>query len=346
MTAEIAIMNKAAVALAADSAVTVGIGGEQKVFQTVNKLFSLSKYHPVGLMVYGNAEFMGIDWETIVKLYRDIIADRDFNTLRDFADHFLCFLQSNEALFDAASRDSFVEGRIGFEFSSIRDAAIEKIEQEIAQVGETTPDSIREHLRSVVATRQGTLRDYEYIKLIKGTTLSPTKRQEIRKEYKSVISNLKKMVFERLPLDAGISRRLTEIALCALTKDYFFGRTSGVVVAGYGRREVFPALEEFHIDGVFSNTLKFGRRRSVRVERENTASIIPFAQSEMVVAFMEGVDPAYQNHVNDTMCTLLDSYSSTLVEILVPKNAKTRQRHEQQIALGVCAAGKFISMDR
>lgn len=73
MTAEIAIMNKAAVALAADSAVTFSVRGEQKVFQTVNKLFSLSKYHPVGLMVYGNAEFMGIDWETIIKIYRKSI---------------------------------------------------------------------------------------------------------------------------------------------------------------------------------------------------------------------------------------------------------------------------------
>jgi hypothetical protein len=33
MTAEIAIMNKSAVALAADSAVTFMVNGEQKVFQ-------------------------------------------------------------------------------------------------------------------------------------------------------------------------------------------------------------------------------------------------------------------------------------------------------------------------
>ena len=53
MTAEIAIMNKSAVALAADSAVTYRAGHEQKVFDTMNKLFALSKYRPVGIMVYG-----------------------------------------------------------------------------------------------------------------------------------------------------------------------------------------------------------------------------------------------------------------------------------------------------
>ena len=342
MTAEVAIMNKTAVALAADSAVTVGIGEEQKVFQTVNKIFSLSKYHPLGLMVYGNAEFMGIDWETIVKLYRDRIGDRVFCTLRDCADDFLLFLQSDEELFDEASRDSFVEGRIGSEFTSIRDAAIEKINQEIAEVGEATPESIQKHLRSEVASRHRILRDHDDIKLINGESLAPKKRQETRVEYKSLISRLKKMVFEKLPLDASISRRLTEIALWALTKDGFFRRTSGVVVAGYGSREIFPALEEFYVDGVFSNTLRFGRRRSVEVKRENPASIIPFAQSEMVVAFMEGVDPAYQNHINKTLHKILESYSATLLDLVAPESGGTRSRLEKQMtAANEDVAGKF-----
>ena len=319
-------------ALAADSAVTVGIGKEQKVFQTVNKLFSLSKYHPIGLMVYGNAEFMGIDWETIVKIYRDIVGDRAFDTLSDCANDFLGFLRSNEGLFDAASRDSFVEERIGCEFSAIRDAAIERIEQDIARIGETTSNSIREHLRSVVGSRHTFLSQQDDIKLIKGQTLTPLKQREIFHKYKPMISKISEMVFEKLPLDADISQKLTKIALFALTKDDDFGPTSGVVVAGYGNREIFPALEEFNIAGVFNNTLKFGRRRTAKVERENTASIHAFAQTEMIVAFMEGVDPAYQHHINETLRKMLDSYSLTLLELLAPNSGGTRSRLQQQMA--------------
>jgi hypothetical protein len=44
VTAEIAILNKLGVALAADSAVTVETEGGQKIYNTVNKLFTLSKY--------------------------------------------------------------------------------------------------------------------------------------------------------------------------------------------------------------------------------------------------------------------------------------------------------------
>ncbi len=53
MTAEIAIMNKEAIALASDSAVTSIQENGQKIFTSANKLFSLSKYHPVGIMIFG-----------------------------------------------------------------------------------------------------------------------------------------------------------------------------------------------------------------------------------------------------------------------------------------------------
>lgn len=52
MTAEILIMNQNAVVMAADSAATI-IGPEsQKVRNHAIKLFSLSKYAPVGVMIY------------------------------------------------------------------------------------------------------------------------------------------------------------------------------------------------------------------------------------------------------------------------------------------------------
>jgi hypothetical protein len=50
MTAEIAIINKNAVALAADSAVTLRDPQSPKIYNTANKVFMLSKFHPVGIM--------------------------------------------------------------------------------------------------------------------------------------------------------------------------------------------------------------------------------------------------------------------------------------------------------
>lgn len=54
MTAIVGVLNKHAVAMAADSAVT--LGGGRKVHNGANKLFSLSKHHPVAVAVYGSSE--------------------------------------------------------------------------------------------------------------------------------------------------------------------------------------------------------------------------------------------------------------------------------------------------
>ncbi len=49
MTSEIIIMNKEAIALAADSAVTFSTGKRSKIFTSANKIFALSKYCPDGI---------------------------------------------------------------------------------------------------------------------------------------------------------------------------------------------------------------------------------------------------------------------------------------------------------
>jgi len=65
MTCEVAVMHKRGVALAADSAVTLGDG--HKVYHSADKLFQISSA-PVGVMTYGIDEIMGVPWECRGKL--------------------------------------------------------------------------------------------------------------------------------------------------------------------------------------------------------------------------------------------------------------------------------------
>ena len=81
-------MNRQAIALAADSAVTFAEGTGQKIFPSANKIFTLSKYQPVGVMIYGNADFMGIPWETIIKIYRSRLGQDTFKTVSGYAGEF------------------------------------------------------------------------------------------------------------------------------------------------------------------------------------------------------------------------------------------------------------------
>lgn len=67
MTSEILIMNKNAIMMAVDSAVTVE---GSKTYNEVNKLFMLSNDPPIGIMIFGAADFESIPMETLIKEYR------------------------------------------------------------------------------------------------------------------------------------------------------------------------------------------------------------------------------------------------------------------------------------
>lgn len=95
MTALVSVMNKHAVVIAADSAITVTTPYGHKVINSANKVFALSKYHPVGIMFCGNANFMSTPIEVIVKLYRKQLKDRCFATISEYLSDFLGFIKNN-----------------------------------------------------------------------------------------------------------------------------------------------------------------------------------------------------------------------------------------------------------
>ena len=70
MTSEIAVMNQRAVALAADSAVTLIDGGTVVVRNDQRKLFNLVEGKPIGLMFFGVADVMGHPWDQLIENYQ------------------------------------------------------------------------------------------------------------------------------------------------------------------------------------------------------------------------------------------------------------------------------------
>lgn len=104
MSAGICIMNKNAIALAADSAVTVG--QHLAIHNSANKLFALSKVAPVGVIIYSNAELMGIPMEIIIKQYKSTLGNSCFPTLADYVNDFLTFLTTKSMLFHFSSNET------------------------------------------------------------------------------------------------------------------------------------------------------------------------------------------------------------------------------------------------
>lgn len=289
MTAEIAVINKSAIALAADSKVTLSIEGRQKTYDTVNKLFSLSKTEPVGAMIYGNAEFMGFPWETILKEYRRKNPRKKFDTVFEWADDLLSFLS---AFFDFPPADSVDLTK------QIAATALSEIASryfEFAQANLSDDDTV-EQLKAEIELHIGDLETCsDFISPEQWTTLDSAYHDAID----TVASGGLFQQYQQLLPDL---KRLAELAV---RKNRPSPTLTGLVVAGFGEKELLPSLICFEVDGIIAGRLKHLKAGAIDVTRKNTGAIAPFAQTDMVHRFMEGIDPDYAEQLHDTIHALL-----------------------------------------
>jgi len=312
MTAEIVIMNKTAVALAADSAVTAQVGKGEKIFNTANKLFTLSKYQPVGVMVFGNTEIMGVPWETIIKLYRKYLGAKVFASLFEYAEDFLGFVAGNKLLFPRAKQKEYFSRCIESYFLLLKKQIDDRVTEWIKENGKITAQKLQDIVAMTVREHHQQTKKRDAL-----PCMPKSWSRSIPTALRDDIIRAQKKVFQKLPIDSATSRRLKRIGVDIFCRGIFpLGGTSGVVVAGFGERDVFPGMIAFTVECVVCDRLKRERIAKLKIGDETTAAIRPFAQSEMVHTFMQGIDPGYRGVVQSYMGELVKKYRTVIVNAM------------------------------
>jgi len=139
----------------------------------------------------------------------------------------------------------------------------------------------------------------------------------LKDKYGTIIDKAKEDVFERLPITKTLSNQLAEIAVnlfLKFPKAVIHSGGSGVVIAGFGRRDSFPILQSFIIEGMANNRLKYMEDRYREINSKMSASIVPFAQQEMVFSFMEGIEPNYQTAIERDLSQIFEQYPSLIAD--------------------------------
>lgn len=301
MTAEVAVMNKHAVALAADSAVTISDGSDKqaKIYNTVNKLFMLSRSQPVAVMVYGVSELMDIPIEIVIKSYRGQLGDASFEAVTDYAQDFASYIEDAGLLFPTARQSAWVTENVAMHFLTFRleiDEAVKDLIDQTQQVGDVEIAEIRSRV----------FRDH-WNPLATAPFLSGFEDSDIerfRALHVDAVDEAMGFVFQAHPLSDQDKTMLHSYAEAVFFKYPVSRQSMGIVIAGYGTDDYFPQLAELQFDGVVAGRLRVISRHATGVTFDTPATIIPFAQSEVVGSFINGVSPiiraAMGSHVDDT----------------------------------------------
>lgn len=286
MTCEIAVMNKFGAALAADSAVTVGNG--EKIYHHAQKLFALAPTLPIGIMISGIPEIMGVPWEIVVKSYARQLGERRFDHLNDYALDFLAFVESSITLFpDAVQRDWFralVRSYWRDQFVAPSRPGGNRVPGEPSRISRPT---LVQLLRKDHATWQkysNKSAGFLHFRSIPG--------DKVLSDYGVMLDHLEREIF-------GVQARKREVRQALRTtvkhmydKQWFHPYDqSWIAFVGMGESEPFPVLQEYLVGSIVSGGLRWAKTNEAEVSREYSAHVIPLAQGDVIDMFFRGIEP-------------------------------------------------------
>lgn len=284
MSAGICIMNKNAIAMAADSAVT--IGQHVAIHNSANKLFSLSRSEPVGVIVYANASLMQVPIEIVVKQYKANLGDKSFQNLKDYVYNFIDYLQNNTTLFHFDKTESkYVEEVYVDLFTGMIGDRNHYINQKLAEVSrELTDEEVSEINNKTFQTtcdfidRQNKVPSFSFSTYIENTYY-PSIKEHINNNFQWISEEQ--------------SHELAKKVCTLFDSNFFRNGFVGMAFAGYGTDEIFPQMIHIEIGGIINNKLRYLEIEKVSIDESNNAAIIPLAQTDVMQTFLFGINDAF-----------------------------------------------------
>lgn len=316
MTAEIAIVNRSAITLAADSAMTMSVGGRRKIYASTDKIFELSEKDPIGLMIYNNLEFMGAPIDVLIRQFRSSPHCDKFPSIKEAAQAFFDYLSSEWMASDDLQR-RHAKQMLTPIYARIMSKLL-RVTRDFRSRKKRPIDDLIELVSSEVA---------ELESLPVAECFRDVPEEELRGYYDDLLDEVINKAFLKPPLGDTERTLCKRLGILWLHRDIFSDMLSGLVFAGFGSKEVFPSLLAFHTDGMIAGKLKTKVTDCVATSREQiSAKVIPFAQREIVDRFMTGIDPDLEEGIKAYLQEAFEKTRNGILDGLGRVSAKTREK--------------------
>ena len=287
MTSEVMIMNRQAVVLAADSAVTYGGGQNPVVTLEAEKILELTE--TIAIMVYSRGDVLGRSWSQIAHAFRKDAPQREYSTVSECAEAFFAFLDDNRKLFPETEELE--------EFEELMRAALM---------------TVLSHARAMRAYPGSGLEDDDaafnaaldvYLEHLRHDDFgNPRERLDVfatfdrdafQARYGAMIDGLIAEALGEFGQQDHVRSHIFEFAYMIATQPAFLEPYAGLVFAGFGSEDLFPVYSHYYGSILINGTMKRAHDETtlVGVDDGPNAYLRTFAQAEMTHAFLRGIHP-------------------------------------------------------
>ena len=316
MTAIVGTLNKRGIAIAADSAATYSTSAMNKITNNANKIFELSKKHPVGIAIYNNLDFHGIPWEVIFKTYRDVhLRERSVPMLKEYAEDFWTYLHS------------FVLTKVSIEDQKAQIAYLAH------QLKEESIATAKDNLKLKKLDFDSTSLFSEIIQFL--TKLSEDYKLHSRtsefnsyeiSQFQDYASEVIDSILSDLTQDSACPKTFRETFLSTLfsiiTADTIvYLSQTGLVFWGYGEEELFPSYYHYEVSLAFDNKIKYVELSNYEVSNQKNACVAPFAQTDVANTVVRGIDQKLRDTINNNLQNAFNDFRNNIVDVLFKASA-------------------------
>lgn len=324
MTAVVGILNKEAVAIAADSAVTIGNDKGRKILNRANKIFALSKRHPVGIMLYNSASFMGTPWEIIIKMYRDKLKEKSFGTVQEYQDDFIKYLK-RQPFFSHMENQKRSLGQFCFSLMEFVNAWVFRENRELRSL--PTAES-----RAVFLQKLDEKFDRFIVELNDNGTPCPELVAFTKERFEGLINENFTSIIDHLYTRNDIlfteelRRKALEFLFLAFKNAEEKSPFTGLVFAGYGSNEIYPTLNCVNVSFAVDKNLRYHQPTKYSVSEERQSAIFPFAQTDVIDTILTGSDPNLWNIFTGNFEKFISKYNDLILQTVRGASPELEQR--------------------
>lgn len=300
MTAIVGTINRRGVAFAADSAATHTVSYKHKITNHANKIFELSRHHPVGVCICGNLDFLGMPWEDIFKMYRSYLGNSHFDTLKEYSSHFFEYVKTrimNKLLPDQKGNLSFV---VNGYFNELLTLSKEEITSEGLDI---TNQNVLAKFEAKMSYFQG---------LYSGNDKCPDFSEYSFHDFCNYSEDIIKDIINPFLVEKesknpeGFYNLFAQslYSILVSTVHVYLTKTE-LIFWGYGNEEIFPSYYSFEISSAFDGRIKYSKKSEYIVSNIDNACVEPFAQTDVANTVIRGID-------DDLRSRFYDSYKSSI----------------------------------
>lgn len=316
MSVGVCIINKNGIALAADSAETLANG--KMFYNSINKVFSLSKKYPYGAIMCGNLYIYNTFIDQIFKEFQLYLDSKDcVNDFFEICTEFQTFIELNNGYykFDIAEEThckglikSWVE-RWGNKINTIINS--NDVESEIDKILLELEDEIKHAIR---------IDNYDV-------------SQYVKSKYESDYDSLVNSIIPELKNYIKQKEKLWEY-LCEYFNLYISSEGENsmeILFAGYGKKDAFPKYLHIELHKVVNGKLKFKERG--RFEQSNLyPEIYPIAQSDVILTFCKGISKSFLDSIPQKAIEIIN----TKIDALPGNNFTDVQKEQLKNSFSLC----------